>query len=81
MELYFILRGQLLFHVEGRTITASTGDSVMVPEGALHDFENPGPGRTYILSVLSRDDGFSKQLQASIPTPMDAEDLKVLRNL
>lgn len=62
-------------------VRASTGDSVMVPEGALLDFENPGPARTYILSVLSRDDGFSKQLQASIPTPIDAEDLQVLRNL
>jgi mannose-6-phosphate isomerase-like protein (cupin superfamily) len=81
VELYFILRGQVVFHVENRTIKASTGDSVMVPEGALHDFENPGPGRTYILSVLSRDDGFSKQLQSSIPTPIDAEDLQVLRNL
>jgi len=53
----------------------------MVPEGALLDFENPGRSWTYILSVLIRDDGFSKQLQASIPTPIDAEDLQVLRNL
>jgi mannose-6-phosphate isomerase-like protein (cupin superfamily) len=81
VELFFILRGQVVFHVENRSITASTGDSVMVPEGAVHDLENPGPGRTYMLSVLSRDDGFSKQLQACIPTPMDAEDLQVLRNL
>ena len=81
VELYFVLRGRVRFHVDGATIEASTGDSVVVPEGCLHDFENPGPGRVYLLTVVSTDDGFAEQLRHGIPSPLDAEDLQVLRSL
>ena len=53
----------------------------MVPAGCLHDFENPGPGRVYLLTVVSTDDGFAEQLRHGIPSPLDAEDLQVLRSL
>jgi mannose-6-phosphate isomerase-like protein (cupin superfamily) len=81
VELYFVLRGRVRFHVDGDTIEASTGDSVVVPEGSLHDFENPGPERLYLLTVVSSDDGFAEQLRHGIPSPLDAEDLQVLRSL
>jgi mannose-6-phosphate isomerase-like protein (cupin superfamily) len=81
VELYFVLRGRVIFHVDDRSITARSGDVVVVPEEALHDLENPGPGRLYLLTVLSKDGGFTNQLKHSIPTPLDAEDLEVLRNL
>jgi mannose-6-phosphate isomerase-like protein (cupin superfamily) len=80
-ELYFVLRGQVIFHVGDRTISAKGGDFVAVPEDAIHDLQNPGPGRLYLLTVLSRDAGFSEMLARGIPTPLDAEDLEVLRNL
>ena len=81
VELYFVLRGRVIFHVYDRSITARSGDVVVVPEEALHDLENPGPGRLYLLTVLSKDGGFTDLLKHSIPTPLDAEDLEVLRNL
>jgi len=68
-------------HVDGTTLEASTGDSVVVPEGGLHDFENLGPDRVYLLTVVSTDDGFADTLRHGIPTPLDAEDLAVLRTL
>ena len=80
-ELYFVLRGEVIFHVGERTITARGGDFVVVPEDAIHDLQNPGPGRLYLLTVLSRDAGFSEMLEHGLPTPLDAEDLDVLRNL
>jgi len=70
-----------VFHVDGTTIEASTGDSVVVPEGSLLDYENPGPDRVYLLTVVSTDDGFAEGLRHGIPTPLDAEDLAVLRSL
>jgi len=81
VEMFFVLRGRVCFHVDGTMIEASTGDSVVVPEGGLHDFENPGPDRVYLLTIVSTDDGFADTLRHGIPTPLDAEDLAVLRSL
>jgi mannose-6-phosphate isomerase-like protein (cupin superfamily) len=80
-ELFFVLRGTVLFHVGDRSISASGGDVVVVPEEALHDLENPGPERVYLLTVLSSDGGFADLLEHGIPTPLDADDLAVLRSL
>jgi quercetin dioxygenase-like cupin family protein len=80
-ELCFMLRGSALFHVGERTIAARGVDFVVVPPDLPHDLQNPGPGRLYRITVLSRDAGFAELLQHGIPTPLDAEDLAVLRNL
>lgn len=80
-ELFFVLRGTALFHAGDRTIRAMGGDFVVVPPDLPHDLQNPGPGRLYLITVLSRDAGFAELLQHSIPTPLDAEDLAVLRSL
>ena len=80
-EFFFVLRGQVIFHVGDRAIRARGGDFVSVPEEAVHDLENPGPERLYLLTVLSADEGFSKTLRHGIPTPLDPTDLAVLRSL
>jgi len=80
-ELFVVLRGRVIFHVEDRSISASGGDVVMVPEEAIHDLENPGPDRVYLITVLSCENGFAELLEHAIPTPLDAEDLAVLRSL
>lgn len=80
-ELFFVLRGTALFHAGERTISARGGDFLVVPPDLPHDLRNPGPGRLYLITVLSRDAGFADLLQHGIPTPLDAEDLEVLRNL
>jgi uncharacterized protein YjlB len=81
VETFFVLRGRVCFQVDGTTIEARTGDSVVVPEGGLHDFENPSPDRVYLLTIVSSDHGFADRLRHGIPTPLDAEDLAVLRSL
>ena len=68
-------------HLDGTTLEASTGDSVVAPEGGLHDFENPGTDWVYLLTVVSTDDGVADTLRHGIPTPLEAEDLAVLRSL
>ena len=80
-EFYFVLRGTVIFHIEERSITANTGDFVVVPADAIHDFENPGPERLYLLTVLNRDEGFSETLRRGVPTALEPKDLEVLRSL
>ena len=80
-ELFFVLRGKVIFHLDEQEISADGGDFVVVPSETLHDLENPGPERLYLLTVLSRDEGFADLLEHGIPTPLDAEDLAVLRTL
>jgi mannose-6-phosphate isomerase-like protein (cupin superfamily) len=80
-EFFFVLRGEVIFHVDDQAISARGGDFLVVPEDARHDLENPGPERLYLLTVLSTDEGFAESLRQSIPTPLDAEDLAVLRSL
>jgi mannose-6-phosphate isomerase-like protein (cupin superfamily) len=80
-EFFFVLRGQVIFHVGERAIRACGGDFVTVPEETVHDLENPGPDRLYLLTVLSADLGFAASLRHAIPTPLDSVDLEVLRSL
>ena len=38
-ELFFVLRGQVIFHLTDRAICSSGGDFVVVPSETLHDLE------------------------------------------
>lgn len=80
-ELFFVLRGTAHFQAGERTIRAEGGDFVVMPPDLPHALQNPGPGRLYLITVLSRDAGFAELLQHGIPSPLDAEDLAVLRTL
>ena len=65
-ELFFVLRGQVIFHLNDRSICSGGGDFVVVPSATLHDLENPGPGRLYLLTMLSKDEGFADALMQGI---------------
>ena len=77
-----MLRGRICFQVDGTTIEARTGDSVVVPEGgAARIRELLSRSRLYLLTIVSSDHGFADSLRHGIPTPLDTEDLAVLRRL
>jgi quercetin dioxygenase-like cupin family protein len=82
IEALFVLRGQVLFHGEDTTICGQGGDTLLIPADIPHDFENPGPGRVYLITLLADDGGeFVRLLRAGIPSPFDSQDLDVLCNL
>jgi quercetin dioxygenase-like cupin family protein len=82
IEAFFVIRGKVIFHTEDGVLLAQGGDSVVTPSDDVHDFENPGPGRVYLITLLGNDGGeFARLLRAGLPTPLDAEDLEVLRSL
>ncbi|MEB3331738.1 MAG: cupin domain-containing protein [Synechococcaceae cyanobacterium] len=80
-ELYFVLRGSVIFHVGDQQIKAHGGDFVTVPEETIHELENPGEDRLYMLTVLSHDEGFADLLEHAIPTPLEPDDIEALRTL
>ena len=42
-EAFYVLEGELLFHVDGRDIAAGAGSWVTLARGSLHHFKNIGP--------------------------------------
>jgi mannose-6-phosphate isomerase-like protein (cupin superfamily) len=71
----------VIFHTEEGVLLAQGGDSVVIPADDEHDFENPGPGGVCLITLIGNGGGeFARLLRAGLPTPLDAEDLEVLRN-
>jgi quercetin dioxygenase-like cupin family protein len=75
-EAFYVLDGTFEFTVEGETITATSGQFVKIPDGAVHAFRNAGekPGRLLILNSPGRlhDVFFS---QAGDPLPPETREL------
>src|SRR4028119_116734 len=56
-ETFYVIDGKFEFMVDGRTIEATAGDCVRVPDGAIHAFRNAGtvPGKLLIVNSPGRD--------------------------
>ena len=52
-EIVYGLAGTLTMSVDGVTHEIGAGDSVFVPRGAVHHFQNLHPGHARVLSVLT----------------------------
>jgi len=48
-EVFFVLEGELLLDVEGRTVTLGPRQGMMVPRGVVH--RTRAPGRTVVLMI------------------------------
>ena len=56
-EVFYVIDGLFEFTVEGHTISATAGDCVRVPDGAVHAFRNAGDklGKLLIVNSPGRD--------------------------
>lgn len=52
-ETFYVLEGELMFQVDGRTIPASAGAFVMLPKGTLHAFKNTGTTAAKMLITVN----------------------------
>jgi quercetin dioxygenase-like cupin family protein len=52
-EAFYVLEGELLFHVDGRDISAGTGSWVTLARGSLHHFKNVGDRTARMLIVVT----------------------------
>lgn len=69
-EAFFVLEGQIGFHVAGEDILAGPGDFVPVPDGAVHAFQavGDGPARVLILNAPGKQhDAFFTGIGAVLP--------------
>jgi len=75
-EAFYVLDGTFEFSVEGKTITATSGQFVKIPDGAVHAFRNAGdaPGRLLIInSPGTMHDAFFSE--AGDPLPLETREL------
>jgi transcriptional regulator with XRE-family HTH domain len=52
-EFYFVLKGMILFHIDGKEYVVREGDSLHFPSTSAHALENPTNEETILLSVLT----------------------------
>ena len=52
-EAFYVLEGELEFHADGRSFTASTGAWVTLAKGSLHYFKNTGSVLAHMLVMVT----------------------------
>lgn len=68
-ETFFILDGEIEFMVAGEVIRGKAGDSIRVPDGAVHAFSATGPAPARVLIVNApghMHEGFFTELGAPV---------------
>ncbi len=61
---FYVLEGELEFQVDGETVRAPAGTSVVVPPGVVHAFTNPGLGPARFLNIHTPESRFIDYLRA-----------------
>lgn len=79
VEMFFVLKGEGLATCDGKTVSISAGDSILVPPNGIHVIENTGLGRLYALCIMVPNEDFAELIRSGIPVELDAEDMAVLR--
>jgi len=70
-EAFYVLEGEYVFSVEGRTIAASEGSFLYVPAGIEHAFRHAGQGAGRMLTIC-HPGGIEEFLAASAPEAGEA---------
>jgi quercetin dioxygenase-like cupin family protein len=52
-EAFYVLEGELVFHADGRDISATAGTWITLPKGSRHYFKNVGPAPAKMLILVS----------------------------
>jgi quercetin dioxygenase-like cupin family protein len=81
-EAFYVLEGELLFHADGRSFTATDGAYITLARGSLHTFKNTGarPARMLVVVTPSGLEDFflevgSEGVGPITPTPDDIQKL------
>ena len=78
VEMFFILKGEGRATCDGKTVSISAGDSILVPPTGIHVIENTGKERLYALCFMVPNEDFVELIRSGTPVEFDEEDLKVL---
>lgn len=66
-EVFFVLEGELLLDLEGRSVTLGPRQGMMVPRGAVH--RTRAPRRTVVLMIEAATIAPRGDVAAGVPTP------------
>ena len=82
-EAFYVLEGELTFHLDDRSIKAEPGAFVLVPHGVVHTFENAASSEVRFLEVVTPGafTGYFEEMVAALPAgggPPDPETVTAL---
>ena len=77
-EMFYVLSGEGIAYSEGNSVRIRRGDSLLLPQGTVHQIENTGPGRLYCLTVMVPNQDFAELIRSGEPAAIDDEDWAVL---
>jgi mannose-6-phosphate isomerase-like protein (cupin superfamily) len=82
-EAFYVLEGELTFHLDDSSVEAGPGAFVLVPHGVVHTFENAADSETRFLEVAAPGAfvGYFEELLAALPAgggPPDPATVAVL---
>jgi mannose-6-phosphate isomerase-like protein (cupin superfamily) len=62
-DCFYVLEGQVAFHIDGQTVHAGPGSFVAFPIGTVHGFRNTGPGDLHLVNIHIPNTGFIERLR------------------
>ncbi|MDQ4127485.1 MAG: cupin domain-containing protein [Actinomycetota bacterium] len=68
-EAFYVLEGELTFHLDDRSIKAGPGAFVLVPHGVVHTFENAADSEVRFLEIVAPGTfaGYFEELVTALP--------------
>jgi creatinine amidohydrolase len=79
-ETFYFLHGDGEAEVDGRIITVTAGDFVVLAPKSLHRIRNTGSGRMYAITTMIPDAGFAELVERGLRVSLDDIDRQVLSN-
>jgi mannose-6-phosphate isomerase-like protein (cupin superfamily) len=77
-EFFYVLEGEGCARCEDKTMPIRRGDALLLRPGSEHVIENTGPGKLYVLTVMTPNEDFAELIRGGDPVELDDEDRKVL---
>lgn len=78
-EFFYVIEGEGIATVGGRTIPVRAGDSFCALPGHEHVVQNTGPGKLYCLTLMIPNEGFAELVRSGERRLLAPEDLATLQ--
>jgi len=78
-EYFYVLSGEGKATVDGQTVTIHAGSFFVVDPGRVHEVENTGERRLYVLTTMVPDEKFTALIRSGPVATLDDEDMIALQ--
>ncbi|NHN28896.1 cupin domain-containing protein [Paenibacillus agricola] len=80
-EYFYVIAGEGKATVDGEVVAIRQGSYFVVSPGHMHEVENTGVGKLYVLTTLIPDENFTALIRSGPEASLDDEDIRVLTGL